>query len=285
MENLMMKKVVYVAVIILTAANIFVWQTIAAEIEHKNLGLYFLDVGQGDSELIDLPGGVQMVIDGGPDAKVLNSLGKVLLPTDRYIDLLVVTHPQLDHFGGLIDVLKNYKVGAVLDNGRKGTIAAYGEFEKALAENGARHVVLKEGDRIIYNESVFDVLSPDKASLASKELNDTCLVLMLRSGNLRALYTGDIGANIEDELIRKYDLSAQILKVGHHGSKFSSDSAFLKEVDPVVSVIEVGAKNTYGHPTKQALGRLANIGSQVFRTDQSGNVKIEFDGRSLKIFD
>lgn len=276
-------KLLYLTILVLIAANIFVWRGIVARADAKNLELDFLDIGQGDSELINLPGDVQVLIDGGPNAKILESLPKVLAPQDRYIDILLITHPQLDHFGGLIDVLKNYKVGAVIDNGRKGTARAYADFEKALKENGAKHIVLAEGDQIRYEDAIFKMLGPSRSDLRSKELNDTCLVVMLEKGGLRALYTGDIGQNIEDELIKKYDISADVLKVGHHGSRFSSSPEFLKAVNPKISVIEVG-KNTYGHPTPAALGRLANIGTQIFRTDLNGTIKMIFDGAKIKIY-
>ncbi len=283
MDKSIFKKNLYFALLILIAANGFIWNAILFWGDAKNLELSFLDVGQGDSELINFPGDVQVLIDGGPNAKVLESLSKVLPPQDRYIDIIVVSHPQLDHFSGLIDVLKSYKVGVVIDNGRKGTTKAYADFEKALIENGAKHIVLREGDAIRYQDAILKILSPSRQDLKSKELNDTTLVMMLENGGLRALYTGDIGKNIEDKLIRKYDVSAQVLKVGHHGSRFSSSPEFLKAVRPKVSVIGVG-KNTYGHPTPATLGRLANIGTQIFRTDRNGTIKIIFDGEKLKIY-
>ena len=274
-----------IAIPILIAANIFAWNAILFGGNTENLELWFLDVGQGDSELVNLPGDVQILIDGGPpNGKVLNELAKAMKPMDRYIDILVVSHPQLDHFAGLIDVLKNYQVGVVIDNGRKGTAKAYADFKKALAESGARHIILAEGDSIKYGKTRFDILSPNKTNLASKELNDTTLVMLLQDRGLRALYTGDIGQNIEDELIRRYNLSADILKVGHHGSRFSSSPEWLQVVRPKISVIEVGARNTYGHPTPAALTNLADIGSQIFRTDQDGTVKMIFDGRSLIVY-
>lgn len=277
------KKFLYSVLLVLVAGNIFVWRTIVFSGGTENLELDFLDVGQGDSELINLPGDVQIVIDGGPNAKILESLPKVLASQDRYIDILLITHPQLDHFGGFTDVLKTYKVGMVIDNGRKGTARAYADFEKALKESGAKHIILAEGDSIKYQDVTLRVLSPSWRDLRSKELNDTTLVMMLEKGGLRALYTGDIGQNIEDELIKKYNISADVLKVGHHGSRFSSSPEFLKAVNPKISVIEVG-KNTYGHPTPAALGRLADIGTQIFRTDLQGTIKMIFDGEKLKVY-
>ena len=276
-------KVLSVIIPVLIAVNIFVLRAIAASGNSGDLELYFLDVGQGDSELINLPGNVQIVIDGGPNVKILESLSKILAPQDRYIDLLILSHPQLDHFGGLIDVLKRYQVGAVIENGRKGTSLAYADFDQAVKENGAKRIVLSEGDNIRYHDVILKILSPSKQNLKSKELNDTVLVVMLEKGELRALYTGDIGQRIEDELSKKYDLSAQVLKVGHHGSRFYSSTEFLKAVNPIISVIEVG-KNTYGHPTPAALSRLADIGTQIFRTDRDHTVLVTLSDDRLRVY-
>ncbi|MEK7192118.1 MAG: MBL fold metallo-hydrolase [Patescibacteria group bacterium] len=279
------KRFLYLVMVVIMAGNVFVWQAIIFDGGTENLELWFLDVGQGDSQLINLPNNVQILIDGGKGPKVLNELAKVLKPMDRYIDLVVATHPDFDHFGGLIDVLKTYQVGAVITNGRKGVAAAYADFEKVIQENGIQEINLIAGDKIKYEDAVLDVLWPlsHAKAVGEKKVNETGIVLMLEKGPLRALYTADIGFETERELVRKYDLSAQILKVAHHGSKYSTSPEFLKEVQPKISLIGVG-KNNYGHPTNQALNRLANIRSQIFRTDQGGAVKIIFDGEKLKIF-
>lgn len=286
MNQYTINKIVYLMMMILVAGNIFVWRAIAFGGGAENLELYFLDVGQGDSQLINFPGDVQILIDGGRGPKVLNELARALPPQDRYIDLVIVTHPDFDHFGGLIDVLKTYKVGTVITNGRKGVAVAYADFEKIIKEKNIPTLVLGVGDKIRYEDAVLDVLWPLSLSQrvgTAKNVNELGIVLMLKKGGLRALYTADIGFETERELVKKYDLSAQVLKVSHHGSKYSSDPAFLKEVNPKISVIEVG-KNTYGHPTSQALNRLANVGSQIFRTDESGTIKLIFDGEKLIIY-
>ncbi|MDO8466538.1 MAG: MBL fold metallo-hydrolase [bacterium] len=288
-NNLFMKKVVYVTFLILVAGNIFVARGIFAEMRPKNLALYFLDVGQGDGELIDF-GDVQILVDGGKDPKVLSELGRVLTPTDRYIDLVIATHPDLDHFGGLIDVLKTYEVGAVITTGRRGVADAYSDFERVIVEKKIPEIKVFAGDEIKFEDAVIKILWPTAIAAQGKKVNESGIVFMLEKdgppgrAGLRALYTADIGFETEEILARKYDLDAHILKVGHHGSRFSSEADFLKEVSPAVSVIEVG-KNSYGHPTPSALGRLASVGSQIFRTDQSGTVKVIFDGDRLKIYD
>lgn len=282
-DKFFIKKVLYFALMVLIAGNGFVWYAIVFGRGAENLELYFLDVGQGDSQLINFTGDVQILIDGGRSPKVLSELSKVLSPGDRYIDVVVLTHPDFDHFGGLIDVLKTYKVGVVITNGRKGVAAAYADFEKAIRDSGIQEIHLAAGDKIKYEDAVLETLWPLLHAVAGKKVNETEIVLMLKKDGLKALYTADIGFETEEKLRQKYDLSAQVLKVGHHGSKYSSDPGFLKEVNPKISIIGVG-KNNYGHPTDQVLNRLANVGSQILRTDLGGTVKIIFDGINLKIY-
>lgn len=277
------KRILYLAMMVLVAGNVFVWQAIVSGGGAENLELYFLNVGQGDSQLVNLPGNVQILIDGGRGPKVLSELARVLPPQDRYIDLVIATHPDFDHFGGLIDVLKTYKVGAVITNGRKGVAAAFGDFEKVIQEKGIPEINFVAGDKIKYEDMALETLWPLPWAVAGKKVNESGIVFLLKQDGLRALYTADIGFETERALIRKYDLSAQVLKVGHHGSRFSSSPEFLKAVNPKISVIEVG-KNTYGHPTPAALGRLADIGAQIFRTDFNGTIKMIFDGDSIRIY-
>src|SRR3989344_5549127 len=250
---------------LLIGFNLFVWGSVFSAFPDRGLNLYFLDVGQGDAALARLPGlsgrgRADILIDGGPGRQGLESLGEVLPETDRYIDLVMLSHPQLDHFGGLIDVLKRYQVGAFIYNGRDGTASAWNDLKTVLVERNIKTIILKEGDSITYGGNRLDILSPSPNFLKSDELNDTTLVVKLSSESSRALFTGDIGFNVEEYLARKYDVDADVLKVGHHGSKFSSGSLFLKEATPLASLISSGAKNTYGHPAPAAMGRLSSSG-------------------------
>lgn len=253
--------------------------------------LYFLDVGQGDSSLAILPasadsgqaGGVKLLIDGGPmNGRAQQQLEKILSLQDRYIDLIMVSHPQLDHFGGLLDVMRNYRVGAVLMSGFGAENQFWKEFEKLRIENKIPKVVLAEGDKIIYENSQFEILSPS-VSASGKIVNDIGLAGILQSNGIKAFFGADLGAKMEKELAEKYDLNVDILKVSHHGSKYSSDAGFLKEASPLFSIIEVG-KNSYGHPTKEALAKLRDAGSKIFRTDLNGLIKLVVDDGGLKIY-
>ena len=269
--------------IFLVVFDFFIWGLILFEPVNKNLQVYFLDVGQGDSELVILPNGPKVLIDGGPNNKVINELASVLRPTDRYIDLILLSHPQTDHFTGLIDVLKRYQVGVFIFNGRSGTVDSWSKLIKVIKENKIPAVVLAAGDKIHYLNSQFNFLLPDKNFIENTDLNETTLVSLLQSQNSKILFTGDIDAKIEDYLIRKYDLDIDVLKVSHRGSKFSSGEKFLSNISPKIAVIEVG-KNSYGHPTKEVLKNLASVGAQIFRTDKDGTIKLLINNQGISIF-
>jgi len=266
--------------VLLFVFDLLVWRTIAFAKPADNLNIYFLSVGQGDSELVVLPGGIRVLIDGGPNDKVSDDLASILPQTDRYIDLVIDSHPHPDHFVGLINVLKFYKVGAFIYNGRDGGPGAWQELLKVAEENKVPVEILAANDKIRYKDSEFDILSPDKNFINKKDLNETSLVALLKSGSFKALFVGDAGAEVEKYLLsKKIDVSADVLKVGHHGSKYSSIEAFLQSVSPKIAAIEVG-KNTFGHPTPETLSRLAIVGAKVFRTDKDGTIKISLAGDS-----
>ena len=259
--------------LVLIGFNTFVWYHVFIG-EQNNLDIYFLDVGQGDSQLVVLPGGVQILIDGGPNKGVLFELSKILPQTDRYIDLVVMTHPQLDHFGGLYDVVERYKIGAFIASNREGESEAWDDFIRLLDEKDIPIVLLGAGDLISFKDSSLAVLSPNEEFLNHREVNESSLVLGLNSEGVSALFTGDIGFETENYLVDTYDIDTDILKVGHHGSKFSTGLNFLAEATPRISIIGVG-KNRFGHPTGAALSRLRSIGSSVYRTDENGTVHLE----------
>lgn len=277
------KKEVFLIILVFLIFDFFIWYQILFNGPNKNTELYFLDVGQGDAELVILPNGPKVLIDGGPNNKVIGELTSILKPTDRYLDLVILSHPQTDHFTGLIDILKRYQIGAFIFNGRNGIADSWFELTKILQSNKVPVVVLMAGDKIKYLDSRIDFIWPDKNLVQTLELNEIALVSLLQSQGLKALFTGDIGAKTENYLIEKHDLDIDVLKVAHHGSKYSSDKNFLESTSPKIAVIEVG-KNSYGHPTPEVLSQLASIGSQIFRTDQDGTIKLIIDNKEITIF-
>lgn len=248
--------------------------------------IYFLDVGQGDAELAIFPGNIKVLTDAGPDKKIISSLNRTI-GNDNYIDIGIISHPQLDHFNGFNYLLDGYRFGAFIFNGRMDT-PAEGEWQMFLGKLKSQNIpliTLGAGDRVRHAANEIDFLSPNKDFIQSAELNDTALIELVKTPVFKTLFTSDAGFNIEDFLIKSgVDLAADVLKIGHHGSKYSSSEEFLRAVNPKAAIVEVGAKNTYGHPTDEVLARLVSAAAKIFRTDKNGTVKVLADGNKLKIY-
>ncbi|MDP3881087.1 MAG: MBL fold metallo-hydrolase [bacterium] len=250
----------------------FLWIKIFTASDKFGSEIYFFDVGQGDSALVLTETGNRVLIDGGREGSgVLEELNKVL-GKDRYIDLVVMTHGDFDHYGGFLDILDSYEVGAFVSSGRAEGKDSYHLVIDKLAQKDVKYISLAEGDSILFGREIFSILSPSSAEILSEDLNDTSLVMLFENDAFSVLFTGDAGAATEQRLAREYDLSADVLKVGHHGSKTSSDLGFLQELLPLASVISVG-ENSYGHPNEEVMANLLSV-SQVFRTDEEGSIKV-----------
>lgn len=271
--------------LLLAGFNLFIWhQVIFAEV--SDLNMHFLNVGQGDSELIQFPGGAQVLIDGGPDKSVLFELAKTIPQNDRYLDLMVMTHAQTDHFAGFTDIIERYKIGAFIVTGREGEGEIWENFQLLLEQKQIPIILVGAGDKIIYRENRLEVISPDRELLADKEVNESSIVLKLESGGIKALFTGDAGFKAENHLLltlQDNNLDVDVLKAGHHGSKFSTGASFLNTTTPLVSIIEVG-KNRYGHPTDATLTRLKAAGSAIYRTDKNGTIHLKARDGKIAVY-
>lgn len=220
--------------------------------------MVFCDVGQGDAALVIL-GSFQALVDTGPsEQKLFTCLGKEMPFWDRQIDLVFISHPQADHNGALKGLLSRYKIGKVVERAMDKDIYRYGEL-------------------------YFDILFG--GDLNSGNENEDSMVVFLRYLNFSTLFTADIGEPTELALLDAGVLKkTSVLKVPHHGSKFSSSLSFLERLRPTVAVISVGAKNSYGHPNGDTLIRLGLVGSKILRTDEVGSVEIVSDGTTLEVF-
>ncbi len=248
---------------------------------------YILDVGQGDGQLVVLPSengrsAIKILIDGGKDRRVLDALDEALgTLNNKYIDIVLMTHTDLDHMGGLVEVVKRYDVGLFVSNGRTADSDAFKALGSELSTRKIPTITLLEGDHIRYGANDLFIMSPDKILVKSATVNEAGIVAMLSTEDKKILFTADIGTPTENKLLAKgYDLRADVLKVGHHGSKNSSGENFLAAVRPSVSVIGVG-KNSYGHPTARVLETLELAGSRTYRTDESGTIKIPLSGDEM----
>ncbi len=260
----------------------------------------FFDVGQGDSIFIESSQGHQILIDGGPDDQVLNKLAEEMPFWDRTIDLVVLTHPEHDHFAGLLEVFKRYEVENILWTGIVRDTAEYKEWvkliEKERVEDGAKIHIAHVGQEIYgvsggqssaERRTVLRILYPSESLEGEKieNSNNTSIVARLVFGETSFLFTGDAYKSVERELLNQVkqqpgvELDSDVLKVGHHGSKTSSCKEFIEVVSPEIAVIQCGRDNFYGHPNSETLENLGGV--KIFRTDLDGDIKIVSDGSKI----
>lgn len=274
-----------VALAALALVTIVAWLAVVQFPDGK-LHVVFLDVGQGDAIFVETPGGVQILIDGGPQGSaLLAELGRIMPFWDRTLDLVVLTHPHRDHITGLIPALERFAVRAVVAREQPGESELDGAWEAALAAEGARLIRGQAGTRMELSGGVtLDILHPAAELVATGEgrTNNNAVVIRLVYRDVAILLPGDIQADVERELVRSGAyLDSTLLKVPHHGAKTSSSPEFLAAVRPQVAVISVGAENDFKHPSREVLERLA--GTMVYRTDQNGRVTVTSDGHTLWI--
>ena len=257
----------------------------ATQIPDGKLHLIFCDIGQGDASLI-VKGDFQMLIDTGPkNGGVVGCLSKHMPFWDRKVEVVVNSHPQTDHFGDLEQILRHYEVVTMVLSDvvpvGKAMVSAYESIER----NNIKQYIARKGDRIRYGDLYFDVLWPEEnrgepVLSDSNQANGRALVLSLTYRDFGALFTGDIGEAEELALVAEGVLGPiDVLKVAHHGSKYSSSLAFDEKIRPKWAVVSVGAKNTYGHPAAEILKRFELLGSHVWRTDQQGEAEFVADDR------
>lgn len=265
-------------IFILLALNVYLWFFVSSSGKETFSGFYFLDVGQGDSEMVVLSDGAKILTDAGPNFEVVYEIQKILGISENYIDLGIITHAQADHYGGFLDLIKRYSFGAVLWNGVEPVgSGSWQELKSNLAEGNIPLIVTGAGTVISQGKDKIKILLPDEKLILSKDSNESGIVQKIESGGRTALFAADIGKKTAGYLVSLYgeELKADILKVPHHGSKASVNPVFISAVDPSISVIEVGLKNRYGHPTKEMLAALESVFSKILRTDLNGSVFLQ----------
>ncbi|MCZ2814984.1 ComEC/Rec2 family competence protein [Modestobacter sp. VKM Ac-2984] len=231
------------------------------------------DVGQGDALVLPTGPDEAVLVDAGPDPVLVDGCLR-RLGVDR-LPLVLLSHLDADHVGGLAGALAGRDVGEVATGALTPDDERVPRLDRAVAEAGARHVVLRPGDRRTVGSAGFEVLAPDPAeAVAGAEPNDLSLVVRATQRGLRVLLTGDLGAGAEARLVAAgLDLGADVFKVPHHGSA-DADPGFLAASGAAVALISVGADNSYGHPTRRLLDWLADAGMRTYRTDRDGDVAV-----------
>jgi competence protein ComEC len=256
------------------------------------LHLTVLDIGQGDSILLEGPSGGRALIDGGPDPDLLIALLDSRIPLwDRRIDLVVLTHPHEDHVAGLAAVLARYRVGEVVEPGMVGPGPGDAAYRRELAELNRQSRVVAAGDVLWLDGIRMDVRWPIRGTVPLRPpdtgtaINNVSIVLDVHYGTRRLVLAGDVEQQVDPQLLAR-GLAADpqpidVLKVAHHGSGTATTDAFLEQAAPSVAVISAGWGNPYGHPSPKTVARLRDAGAKVFRTDTDGSVDISTDGRDL----
>jgi len=243
--------------------------------DFQSLEIVFLDIGQGDSILIQ-KGTRQILIDGGPSGKTeLAKLGEHLPYLDREIDIVVATHPDRDHIAGLVDVARNYKIGKVIATGAEKDTTVFKEWKEILNYNKTEILEAMHGDTIDFSGTGLRIVFPEtRVDPSAGDANNKSIVARLDFKESSFLFTGDIEAQAEKEILAgRENMDIDFLKVAHHGSKYSSSGEFLDAASPAEAIISVGADNSYGHPGKETLERLGDRNIKILRTDESGDIK------------
>lgn len=267
-------------VIVLIALGFLFWQN-----QQNKLQVYFLDVGQGDAIFIKTPDKHKIIIDGGPDNRVLAELGKHLPFYNQKIDLVILTHPDADHLTGLVEVLKRYPVKKILTSGIACNNPLCGAWSEVIKEKGVETQIAQAGQIFDFGETRLEILHPliNLNQQIVEETNDTSIVTKLVYHDNSFLLTGDATVAAEAALLAaEADLRTEVLKVSHHGSDTASSEEFLSAVQPRWAVISVG-KNKFGLPSRRILYRLGRVGVAILRTDELGEVKFIGDGRALQV--
>lgn len=244
-----------------------------------NLEVHFIDVGQADSILIKAPGGI-MLIDAGNNADSNLVTSYLKKQGISKLDVVVGTHPHEDHIGGLDAVIDTFAIGKVYMPRAAHTTQTYEDVLVAIKNKGLKITAPAAGTTFDIGEAKCTVLAPNSSSY--DDLNNYSIVIKLEYGQTSFLFTGDAEDVSEREMLsKKFDLSADVLKIGHHGSESSTTPAFLDAVNPSFAVIMVGKGNDYGHPHKTVMDRLKAKGVTVYRTDENGTIIATSDGTNI----
>ena len=278
-----MKKMTRKAVHLLLAIYVFLGCVLSIPAPVKAVSpdpmeVHFMDVGQGDATLVTC-GGHAMLIDAGDDTKgtaIQNYLKKQKITK---LDYLILTHPDADHIGGAPVVITKFKVGNVFVSNFEKDNKTYQKLIQSLDDKQVKALTPKVNSQYTLGTASITILGPGKSY---DNPNDASIALLLKNGTRSFLFTGDAGEDAEKDILKTgIDISADVYKVGHHGSKYSTSKDFFKAVAPFYAVISCGEGNSYGHPHAETLNTLRTSGVMVYRTDEAGTIIASTDGKSI----
>lgn len=242
----------------------------------KELKVHFLDVGQGDSILIQAPNGKNMLVDGGSKGTGSKVVSFLKAKGVKKIDYVVATHPDEDHIGGLIAVLNAFPVTNFIDSGKAHSSQTYYSMLKLIDKKNIKFTIPKVGGKIALDPSL--LIQVLHVNSKAAENNDASIVLKVSFNKVSFMLMGDANTAIEDKIKAKYNVSATVLKNGHHGSNTSSSAAFINKVKPKTAILSYGKKNSYGHPNSAVDKRLQSVGAKVYKTPLDCDITVSTNG-------
>ncbi len=245
----------------------------------NTMQVHFIDVGQGDSILIETPGKKTILIDGGPPEAGKKVVNYIKERNIDQIDLLIATHPDVDHIGGLIDVLKQIEVKEVLGSGKRYTTKTYRTYLEQIRMQNIPFSFALENEFIRLDPLLTIQVLNAKAALNNNNQGST--VLKITYADIKFLFMADVGKGQERHMLKRYDLKADILKVAHHGSKTSSSIEFLQAVQPQIALLTYQKGNRYGHPVSKVITNLNQIKADLYSTAMFGNVRMQTNGENI----
>ena len=248
------------------------------------LNVHVLDIGQGDSILIQSPEGKVVLIDAGTGS--INVVPQLQSMNVTEINLLVATHAHADHIGGIDDVINAFPVKVYLDNGMPHTTRTYNSLMKLIEDKNVTYISAKNGRQFnLGSEVTLEILHPQDRLLRNtrSDLNSNSVVIRMLHGQNCFLFTGDAEEPTEHILVQKGIEPCNVLKVAHHGSNHSSSQRFLQAVQPDIALISLGKNNRYNHPGEETVQRLEKIGSTIYRTDQHGTITLKSNGKDIEV--
>jgi competence protein ComEC len=275
-----------VFVVLAVSSYLFYVHQLSSGDESVIVRVVFMDIGQGDATFFEWSDGTQILVDCARDDVILEALGRRMLFSDRYIDRLIVTHPDLDHYGGCIDVLRRYSVGHILLNGDMKDNPTWQEFERVVSEEGAEITYLTGTTTWQFVSSSINFLYPDHDLREDTNVpgytkdtgaNNGSIIFRLDVDEHSLLMMADAEPELERYLLANVpNMDIDILKVPHHGSGGSSIEAFIASTTPIHSIFSAGRGNRYGHPSERVVRRVMRVGSDIYRTDRDGDIILLF---------